>query len=91
MTVVPTATTRPPSSRVAVTSRAVTAGTSNHSAWGASPASCDDTPVCSVTAVTPTPTETSRVTSSGVNGLAALGISALPGRLAKTVWYAASG
>ena len=86
MTVVPTATTRPPSATVALTSRAAIAETSNHSGWGASPASCDDTPVCSVMAATPMPWETRSVTSSWVNGLAALGISALPGRFAKTVW-----
>ena len=34
---------------------------------------------------------TSLVTISGVNGRAALGISALPGTVAKTVWYAAIG
>jgi hypothetical protein len=33
-----------------------------------------------------TPCATSRVTSSALNGLAALGISALPGWRAKIVW-----
>ena len=58
----------------------------NHSACGASPASCDDTPVCRVMGAKPTPRVTSRVTSSGVNGRPALGISALPGWAAKIVW-----
>ena len=47
--------------------------------------------MCRVTAVTPTPDAMSAVTSSAVKGRPALGISALPGRLAKTVWYADSG
>ncbi len=45
----------------------------------------------SVSGATATPRVTSRVTSSGVNGRPALGISALPGRLAKMVWYAPAG
>ena len=38
-----------------------------------------------------TPRPTSSVTSSWLNGRLALGISALPGSLAKTVWYCDSG
>ncbi len=34
----------------------------------------------------PTPEDTSLVTISGVNGLAALGISAEPGTVANAVW-----
>jgi len=41
--------------------------------------------VCSSTGLTPTPATTRSVTSSVVNGRLALGISALPGTLAKTV------
>ena len=47
--------------------------------------------MCSVTGAMLTPRLTSLVTISGVNGLAALGISALPGQVAKTVWYASIG
>ena len=83
---VPTATTRPPASRVARTAAAVAPGTANHSGCGASPASCDENPVWSVTGTTPMPRATSRVTRSGVKGRAALGISALPGRTENTVW-----
>ena len=42
--------------------------------------------MCNVTGATSTPAVTSEVTSSVVNGLPALGISALPGCRAKTVW-----
>ncbi len=86
MTVVPTATTRPPRALVAFTASAVTAGTRKRSACGASPASCEDSPVCRVMGVTPTPLLISRVTRSVVNGRAADGISALPGSMPKTVW-----
>ena len=61
-------------------------GTENRSGCGASPASCEETPVCSVIGASATPRETSRVTSPWVNGRPAEGISALPGRVAKTVW-----
>jgi hypothetical protein len=77
---------RPPPARVLFTKRAVDAPTSNHSGCGASPASCDETPVCSSTGAMPTPRDTRRVTTSGVNGRAALGISALPGVVPKIVW-----
>jgi hypothetical protein len=39
-----------------------------------------------VIGTTSTPELTSRVTVSGVNGRAALGISALPGTVANVVW-----
>ena len=42
--------------------------------------------MCSVSGAIVTPPATSLVTISGVNGRLALGISALPGRVAKTVW-----
>ena len=61
--------------------------TRNYSAYGGSCGSSDDTPVCSTSGVTPTPFATSRVTTSGVNGRPALGISALPGSVAYTFWY----
>ena len=88
---VPTATTRPPAARVAVASLAVASGTSYHSGCGASPASCEENPVCSVTGATPTPPATSRVITSWVNGRPAEGISALPGSVLNTDWYADSG
>ena len=75
--VVPTAITRPPLSRAPLTTRALVGGTANHSGPGASLASCDDTPVCSVTGASWTPAVTSRVTSRGVNGRPADAISAL--------------
>ena len=65
VTVVPTATTRWPAPRVALTWRAVWSPTSNRSGCGPSPASCDDTPVCSVTGATAMPRATSLVTSVG--------------------------
>ncbi len=91
MTVVPVATTRPPWARVCSTSRAVVAGTWNHSGCGPSPASWEETPVCRVTGATATPRVTRRVTSASVNGRPAEAISALPGRRLKTDWYAESG
>jgi hypothetical protein len=42
--------------------------------------------VCSVIGATSTPIDTSRVISSWVKGRPVLGISALPGQPAKTVW-----
>ena len=84
--VVPTATTRPPRDRAALTSAAVSAVTSNRSGCGASPASWDETPVWRRIGATRTPDRTSRVTSRLVNGRPALGISALPGSREKTVW-----
>ena len=86
VTVVPTAITRPPASRVALTSRAVAAGTSNRSGCGGSPASCEDTPVCRVIGAKAIPRLIRSVTSSVLNGRPALGISALPGCRANTVW-----
>ena len=74
-----------------LTSRAVGPGTRKRSGCGGSPASGDDTPVCSVIGATPMPRVTSSVTSASVNGRPALGISALPGSRANTVWYSASG
>ena len=78
----PTAITRPPSSRARLARSAVKRGTRNHSACGDSPASSEDTPVCSTSGATSTPAATSCVTSSGVNARPALGISALPGSFA---------
>ena len=42
--------------------------------------------MCSTSGATSTPRAASAVISSGVNGRPALGISALPGSVAKTVW-----
>ena len=84
-TVVPAAITRPPSQRTWLISRAVAGGTSNGSGYGSSPSSSDDTPVCSVTGAISTPRAASSVTTAGVNGRLALGISALPGTRANTV------
>ncbi len=70
---------------------AVGVGTRYHSGYGCSLASSDDTPVCNTSGVTPTPFATRRVTSSGVKGRPALGISALPGSRAYTFWYESSG
>ena len=86
MAVVPTAITRPPLSCARLTTRALVAGTSNHSGPGASPASCEDTPVCKVTGANCTPAITRRVTRASVNGRPAEAISALPGCVPKTVW-----
>ena len=55
-------------------------GTVNRSGLGGSPCSGEDTPVCSVIGASTTPDTTRSVTTSSVNGLAALGISALPSR-----------
>ena len=84
--VVPTATTRRPAARVRFTRSAVGCGTMNHSGSGGSLSSRDATPACSVTVASSTPAETRSVTRPGVNGRAALAISALPGDRAKTVW-----
>jgi hypothetical protein len=85
-TVVPTTITGPPRDRTHDTSAAVVGGTRNRSAWGGSPASGEDTPVCSTSGANSTPSVTRRVTSDGENGRAAEGISALPGSRANTVW-----
>jgi hypothetical protein len=84
-TVVPAAITRPPFQRTKLTSRAVAGDTSNGSGYGSSPSSSDETPVCSVTGAISTPLAASSVTTGGVNGRLALGISALPGTRANTV------
>ena len=47
--------------------------------------------MCRVSGAIVTPRTTSRATISAVNGRLALGISALPGVVAKTVWYASAG
>ena len=86
VTVVPTAITRRPAARVSVTSSAVAAGTVNRSGSGGSPASSDDTPVCRVIGAITIPAVTRPVTSPVLNGRPALGISALPGSRANTVW-----
>ena len=67
------------------------AGTSNRSAYGGSSFSGEATPVCRVIGAMATPRATSAVTRPVVNGRAALGISALPGTVANTVWYASIG
>jgi hypothetical protein len=77
---------RPPDALVRLTSRAVASGTVYRSGSGGSPSSSEDTPVCSVIGAAATPRLTSSVTSSLVNGRPALGISALPGWRANTVW-----
>ena len=77
---------RPPCARTWLTSRAVAGGTSYGSGYGSSSASSEDTPVCRVSGAISTPRATSRVTTDGVNGRLALGISALPGSRANTVW-----
>jgi hypothetical protein len=56
----------------------VAGGTSYCSGYGSSSASSEETPQCSVIGAIVTPRVTSSVTTSGLNGLAALGISALP-------------
>ena len=86
VTVVPTATTRPPWSRVCRTSAAVDAGTANRSGCGGSPTSGEETPECSSTGATVMPRVARSVTTCGENGLAALAISALPGSTPNTVW-----
>ena len=63
VTVVPTAITRPPASRVALTSRAVASGTRNRSGCGGSPGSWEDTPVCSTMGASVTPRVTRSVTT----------------------------
>ena len=45
-----------------------------------------DTPVSRVSGANMTPYATRRVTTCGLNGRLALGISALPGRRAKMAW-----
>ena len=78
--------TRPPAARTAFTCRAVASGTRYGSGNGGSPVSGEDTPACSTIGANSTPAATSAVTSSGVNARPALGISALPGCVANTVW-----
>jgi hypothetical protein len=81
-TVVPMAMTRPPAARVAFTRPAVTGGTFTCSGYGSSSASREATPVWRTSGVTPTPLAISRVSTSGVKGRPALGISAEPGSVA---------
>ena len=83
--------TRPPDRLVRSTRRAVAGGTSYCSGYGSSSASSEETPQCSVIGAIVTPRVTSSVTTAGLNGLAALGISALPYWRPKIVWYASSG
>jgi len=78
--------TRPPDLLVMFTRRAVGGGTSYCSGYGSSSASREDTPQCSVTGAIVTPRAARSVTTGGLNGRAALGISALPGWRPKTVW-----
>ena len=91
MTVVPTATTRPPRRRAAATEFAVSSGTRYHSSIGGSSRSGLATPACSVTGARPMPWAAARASSSRVNARPADGISADPGTRAYTVWYASSG
>ena len=90
-TVVPTATTRRPASRVLFTSRAVTAGTVNRSGCGGSCDSWLDTPVSRTIGATGTPRVISRTSARSVSGRPALAISALPGRSAYTFCSDSSG
>src|SRR6185312_4420548 len=90
-TVVPTAITRPPPWRASQIVWAVCSGTSYHSGNGGSWLSGEDTPACRVIGAMVTPRATRRLSNSRVNGRPALGISALPGLIAYTFWYAASG
>ena len=78
--------TRPPRARTWLTSSAVAGGTSYGSGYGSSSPSSEDTPQCKVSGAISTPRATSRVTTDGENGRLALGISALPGSRANTVW-----
>ena len=57
--------------------------TSNHSGCGASPASWEDKPVCSVIGAKITPRATAADDQFGTEWLELLGISALPGQSAK--------
>ena len=81
-TVVPTATTRRPTERAELTSRAVAAGTTYSSGCGGSCFSWLATPVCSTSGAIVTPAARSRTSSAAVSGRPALGISALPGWVA---------
>jgi len=71
---------------VRLTRSAVAVGTWYRSGAGVSPISGEETPVCRVSGAIRTPAVIREVTTSAVNGLPALGISALPGWVAKTVW-----
>ena len=81
-TVVPTAMTR----LAARTAASVPAGTRKRSGYGRSPRSSDETPVCSTTVATVMPRSSSISSTRSLNGRPALGISALPGSVAKIVW-----
>ena len=87
VTVVPTAITR----RAALTCAAVAAGTLKRSGYGRSPRSSELTPVCRTIGATRIPRVRRRASTSAVNGRPALGLSALPGSLAKIVWWSESG
>ena len=78
--------TRPPRARTWLTRSAVAGGTSYGSGYGSSSPSSEDTPQCRVSGAISTPRETSSATTGRLNGRPALGISALPGSRAKTVW-----
>ena len=84
--VVPTATIRWPSLRARLIRCAVDSGTENRSGSGSSCASSEATPVCRVIGAKLTPRAIRLATRSPVNGRPALGISALPGSRANTVW-----
>ena len=71
---------------MALTSRAVAAGTREPLGQRRLVASSEETPVCSTIGATRDAAAPQPVTSSAVNGRPALGISALPGSVAKTVW-----
>ena len=75
-----------PAARALLTSLAVTSGTANRSGSGGSCLSGLDTPACSTTGVTVIPLLISLTSSRAVMGRPALGISALPGQRAYTVW-----
>src|SRR5262249_18426012 len=84
--VLPAAMTRDPAARAWLTIRAGVTDPRNLSGHGRSCASGDATPVCRRTGTTTTPRATRRVTTRSLNGRDALGISALPGSVANTVW-----
>ena len=86
----PTATTRRPA-RAPATGRAVGPGTAKRSGVGGSCIWGLDTPACSTTGQTTIPRAIRRTSSGAVKGRRALGISALPGSVAYTVWWSESG
>ena len=84
---VPTAITRV----AAFAAAAVAAGTRKRSGYGASPRSSDDTPLWRTIGATAMPRAPRAFSTRSLNGRPALGISALPGSRANTVWKSASG